>query len=345
MLHPSTLTKNYKHRLSDFNTWDQKEHAKDWILLEDNIGEYLSIDETAPSRGDLMTILSNKAGHGQKGTIVATVSGTKSEELSVVFNRMPLEKRLAVKEVTMDFSDSMREAVEESFPQADITIDCFHIIQLATNALSDVRMKHKRKAMAEDAKARKEFDDRKKRNAEQNRRRDEKRKAEGRKKSKSGRKRNRKNEAYEPPRFENGDTPTELLTRGRYFLGKSRNEWTPRQKERSETLFREYPDLLTAYNLVNDLRTIFKNKKHTPQTAKTAIDQWQTKVKESRIKNLQVVASTIMSRIDHVTNYFKERHTNASAESLNSKIKGFRALQRGVSDMEFFLYRLVTIFG
>ena len=36
---------------------------------------------------------------------------------------------------------------------------------------------------------------------------------------------------------------------------------------------------------------------------------------------------------------------NASAESLNSKLKGFRAQLRGVSDLPFFMYRLSTIFG
>ena len=40
-----------------------------------------------------------------------------------------------------------------------------------------------------------------------------------------------------------------------------------------------------------------------------------------------------------------ESATNASAESLNSKMKAFRAQLRGVSDLPFFMYRLSTIFG
>lgn len=36
---------------------------------------------------------------------------------------------------------------------------------------------------------------------------------------------------------------------------------------------------------------------------------------------------------------------HASAESLNSKMKGFRARLRGVSDLPFFMYRLCQIFG
>ncbi|MCI7268815.1 MAG: transposase, partial [Prevotella sp.] len=44
-------------------------------------------------------------------------------------------------------------------------------------------------------------------------------------------------------------------------------------------------------------------------------------------------------------NYFNNRSTNASAESLNSKMKGFRAQVRGVADLPFFMYRMMMIFG
>ncbi|MFH1670178.1 MAG: DDE transposase, partial [Patescibacteria group bacterium] len=33
------------------------------------------------------------------------------------------------------------------------------------------------------------------------------------------------------------------------------------------------------------------------------------------------------------------------AESFNAKIKGFRALLRGVRDMEFFLFRVSKLYG
>jgi hypothetical protein len=44
-------------------------------------------------------------------------------------------------------------------------------------------------------------------------------------------------------------------------------------------------------------------------------------------------------------NYFVNRSTNASAESLNAKIKDFRAQLRGAIDKKFFIFRLVMIFG
>ncbi|MBC7587817.1 MAG: transposase, partial [Chitinophagaceae bacterium] len=38
-------------------------------------------------------------------------------------------------------------------------------------------------------------------------------------------------------------------------------------------------------------------------------------------------------------------NTNANAESFNSKIKLFRANQRGVVDTKFFLFRLQKLFA
>lgn len=51
------------------------------------------------------------------------------------------------------------------------------------------------------------------------------------------------------------------------------------------------------------------------------------------------------AREDEILNYFIDHSTNAGAESFNSKIKGFRAQLRGVSDLPFFMFRLCTIFG
>ena len=77
----------YKDHLSDYHQWDQKEHAQEWILFPDNLGSYLSLDETALSNGDLYTILTNKAAKGQKGALVAMIKGTRAESvIEVLFN-------------------------------------------------------------------------------------------------------------------------------------------------------------------------------------------------------------------------------------------------------------------
>ena len=53
------LQRQYRDYLSDFKAWEQKSHAKEWLLFPQNLGEHVSLDETAFSNGDLYTILTN----------------------------------------------------------------------------------------------------------------------------------------------------------------------------------------------------------------------------------------------------------------------------------------------
>jgi hypothetical protein len=59
MINSSTFAKRYKDTLSDFETWEQKEHASEWILLPQNVGREHGIDETS-LQGELYTIVHNK---------------------------------------------------------------------------------------------------------------------------------------------------------------------------------------------------------------------------------------------------------------------------------------------
>ena len=113
----------YKEHLSDYNEWEQKEHAQEWLLFPENMGEYLSIDETSLSNGELYTILTNKAAKGLKGTIVAMVFGTQSEQVIAILNKIPVDLRKEVKEVTLDMAGSMNLIVKKCFPKASKVID------------------------------------------------------------------------------------------------------------------------------------------------------------------------------------------------------------------------------
>ena len=120
------------------------------------MGEKLSIDESMHQK-DLFTFLSNKDGHGKKGTLIAAIRGTKASVVVEHLMRIPEDKRLAVKEVTMDYSDSMYSIVTQVFPNADIVIDCFHVMKNQLDGLDAIRMRFKRKAIAEQSKEKKEF--------------------------------------------------------------------------------------------------------------------------------------------------------------------------------------------
>ena len=97
-------------------TWGQKNHAKDWILFPDNVGTHLSIDETALTNGELYTVVTNKAGKGRKGTLVAIIEGTEAEKVIKVLDKIPEEKRKSVEEITLDMANSMRKIVRSCFP-------------------------------------------------------------------------------------------------------------------------------------------------------------------------------------------------------------------------------------
>lgn len=337
------LERSYKHSLSDFPEWEQLEHSSDWILIEENIGERLSIDETS-LQDDLFTFLSNKDGHCKKGTIVAAVRGTKAQDVVEVLLKIPEELRLKVKEVTMDLSESMADIVTQAFPNATIVLDCFHIMRRCNEAIEEMRLRCKREAQAKVRKEKSEFKKRQKRNAAHRQwyRKTHPKKYKGKTR---GRKPARKNEKFRPTVLSTGDTLVELLTRTKYALTQTPDKWSERTKERMDLLFTKYPKIKQSYDVVNKLRAIFRSTTLTKETAREKLHGWYKTVNRCTIREVKSARDAIKSREDNVLNYFINRSTNASAESLNSKMKAFRAQLRGVSDLPFFMYRLCTIFG
>ena len=101
------LGQQYNEFLSSYKTWEQKEHAQEWILFPNNIGPYLSLDETPLSNWELYTILTSKAGKGRKGTLIAMIEGTDSASVIAVLDRIPEKVRELVQKVTLDMDSLM----------------------------------------------------------------------------------------------------------------------------------------------------------------------------------------------------------------------------------------------
>jgi len=302
----------YKDHLSGFQTWDQKTHAKEWVLFPENIGPQLSIDETALSNGELYTIVTNKAGKGRKGSLVAMVEGTAADKIIKVLNRIPKDKRDTVTEITLDMAGSMQKIVRSCFSKAHHVIDRFHVQKLAYDALQEMRITHRWDAINEET------------NAIENAKTDKTK--------------------YIPEILSNGDTKKQLLARSRYLLFKSGDKWTERQKKRAEILFELYPDLKKAYSLTHSLRMIF-SKNTDKNIARTKMAKWFNDVTESGFKSFNTISATFYSHYPEILNFFDNRSTNASAESFNAKLKAFRATLRGVVDIEFFLFRVAKIYA
>jgi transposase len=306
------LGQQYKDHLSDYHSWDQKEHACEWLLFPDNIGPSLSIDETSPSNGELYTVVTNNAAKGQKGAIVAMAKGTGSGSIISVLKQIPEASRKRVTEVTLDMAASMHKIVKQCFPKACRVIDRFHVQKLAYDALQEMRIAHRWDAIREEAEA-----------VDQ---------------AKYG------GECYEPLRFLNGDSKKQLLARSRYLLFKSPSSRSGSQTIRAQILLAQYPDIQKAYSLTHQLRTIF-NLTKDKAAAYTKLARWYNNVACSEFKAFNAISATIYSHYPEILNFFDNRGTNASAESFNAKIQAFRATLRGVSDINFSLYRLCNIYA
>ena len=341
-INSGTFEKNYKDVLSDFRSWKQLGHASDWLLLEENMGIHLGIDETSFCH-QVYTILHNKDGHGRKGTVVAIVKGTKPSDVIKVLMSLPEDMRQKVTDITMDLSNSMGAIAKAVFPNATVIRDCFHVIQRCGEGLEEIRLRLKREAVKEQKKEKTEFKKKLERLARQ--RKAYRKKHKRPKGKKRGRKPMRLSTRFVPSTLSNEETKVESLTRCKRQMLKSRDKWTPDQEERAGILFEMYPKLKEANTLINSLRNIFKNKKLNKDSAKKKLHEWYDKVTECTLREIKSVRDTIITYEDEILNYFISRATNASAESLNSKLKAFRSQLRGVRDIPFFFYRVSLIFG
>lgn len=90
-------------------------------------------------------------------------------------------------------------------------------------------------------------------------------------------------------------------------------------------------------------RGIYEQK--NKNAAKELFAIWIEQTHKDELKEFYTVANTVKYNMDNILNFFNNRHTNANAESFNSKIKLFRANLRGVTDTRFFLFRLYKLFA
>ena len=184
------------------------------MLFPDNVDEYLSIDEVSLSKGELYTFVTNKKGKSKQRTLVASIKGTRSEDIINVLERLPLASRNKVKEITLDMAKNMEFSVKMSFPKATLVTDRFHVVKLAMESLQHLRIKQRWIELDKENKAILEA--------------------------------KKQHQKYKPIRLSNGDTAKQLLARSRYIIAKKPNDWTDNQKQRASLLFKLYPHLEIA---------------------------------------------------------------------------------------------------
>lgn len=311
-----TLEKNYKEKWSGFREYEVVESnifEEGAFVFPENIGTNVSLDEVLMPDGEFWTLLTNKEKQGKKGALIAMIKGTKSKfVVEKITEKISFKERLKIKEVTLDFANNMDWIARQIAPQALLTGDRFHAQKFVSDAVGNLRIKYRWEAIEKENEAILEA---------------------------------KKNKVkYEAPRYENGDTEKQLLARSCHLLAKPAKKWKKSQIERSKILFREFPELKKAYNFSMYFRNMFEQK-ITREKAKKLFPRWHEGIEKTGIKELIVASQSVKNHQGKILNYFENRATNASAESFNAKIKLFIARTKGVTDFNFFLFRLIKYFA
>lgn len=306
------LQRHYKKRVSGYQHWEQLKHAEDYLIYPNNVSETLSIDEVSLSKGELYTIVTNKRQNNKnKNSLVAIINGTEAKTIQSALDKISINKRNSVKEVSMDMARNMSLAAKSSFPNATQVVDRFHVVKLIMEALQHIRIQIRWDVIKQQNEAYKLAKE-------------------------AGKK-------HHPEILENGDTVKELLARSRYLLYVLEDDWTRSQRERAEILFRCFPQIERAYRLVLEFRSIYKSP--NKEKASISFDNWKEKVIAQKIDEFNTVVNSFEYHYEEIMAFFDNKSTNGYAESFNSKIKGFRANLRGVTDIKFFLFRLEKLFA
>lgn len=240
------------------------------------------------------------------------IRGTKADDVCRYLMKLPEGKRRMVKNITLDMAGSMRQIARRCFPKATQIIDRFHVQKQMQEALQDLRVQYRWRAIEDE-------------NCKIKKARAEKKK-------------------YVAETFENGDTLRQLLVRSRYLLFKRPDKWTKSQEERADILFKQFDDIKQLYYLNLQLGKIYSTN-YDKDIARVKLALWFNKVEEWGYPQFNTVIDTFKEHYERILNFFEERLTNASAESFNAKLKSFRATFRGVDDVRFYLFRVSKLYA
>jgi transposase len=129
-----------------------------WLVLEKQVEkaraaqrlegvQTVSVDEVSRAKGhEYLTILSQPKTESNPARVLAVAEGR--EAAAVAQAQRPLTQRgldpLRVEQVCQDMSAAYLKGTRETYPNAEIIFDCFHVVQLATRAVDEVRRRERK---------------------------------------------------------------------------------------------------------------------------------------------------------------------------------------------------------
>jgi len=291
------------------------------ILKPENIGEHMAVDEKY-IHGEFYTLLTN----GQTGKIALMASTTKNAMLSQAMRKFG-DKLFTVKVLTRDLATNYDWFGRENFMNAAQVADKFHVLKHAFEALQDLRIYYRQKLLTQRREAYEAYKIKKKSSPEVS-------------------------FEYTETKLSNKETHRQLLARSQYLLYKKRNDWSDNQAQRAKLLFKHYPDIEVAYDLICQFRAwysvdhiISQDKDKTSKMVALKLinhnlDQWMQQVSLADVSEIQNFKSLVERNRGCIVNYFLTATTNAIAEANNNIIQTFVRANRGTRNLDFFYFRL-----
>lgn len=318
-LKPQTVYSWYRNYLSGYpEAVESKQWGKDnfigtdkrekavAVLKPENVGEQMAVDEKMIDE-EFYTVLTNR----ETGKIALLAETLTVADLNKLMDKMG-EAKKRVKAITADLSPTYERFCEQSFPQAILVADKFHVVKHIVEAVQSFRLRLKQEEIALLPTTKKE------------------------------------RRAYEKQtRLINGESRIEMLTRSRYVLFKRPENWTASQQKRARLLFETFPQLKVTYDLTQQIRQWLDKENvglYEWQIEKQLI-HWYDCAEQAKLPEIENLIRIIGSNEQKIINYFKTGKTNAKAEAINSKIQRFITANYGVRDKDFFLYRLAHYFS
>lgn len=336
------LSRWYKHVLSGYeeakkqgvlhkHDYKAKTHSKAIrvpIVSLENWGTHIAIDEKH-IRGRYHTIISN----GTTGKIILMVRSVKSRELySIVRQHFTSDQMMNVQVVTKDGAQAYDWLSRQAFPNAAKVLDKFHVLQWVFDGLQQVRTELKNEYIIAEY--------------EKSQQLSSQYRSAMAKAKQTGATVHHSDYKLAVEKLSNGETIKEALHRSRYLLFKYEDQWNEEQERRAQCLFDRYPQLEAVYVHVLKFRTWYSkdNIGACPNTMLLKLTDWIEELRQFRRTPLRALANTIKRRSGQIINYFVTGKTNAPAEALNRNIKRFIGVNYGVRNLNYFYFRLNTIF-
>lgn len=291
------------------------------ILKPENIGEHMAVDEKYIN-GEFYTLLTN----GATGKIALMAATTKTSLLSKAMSKFG-ENLFKVKILTRDLASNYDWFGRENFMNAAQVADKFHVIKHAFEALQDIRIYHRQKLLIKHREAYEAYKVQKKTSPELK-------------------------FEFKEAKLSNHETHRQLLARSQYLLYKKRNDWTPSQAQRAALLFKHYPEIEKAYDLICMFRgwyraeNIINKQLEKPyrinllKQIASSLDEWIKQAADTDITEILNFKSLVERNKGSILNYFYTGATNAIAETNNSIIQHFIHTNRGTKNLDFFYFRV-----